>query len=84
MQGMPFEMQLTQPLAETFHCGGVAPNIPRAHDMAWAALGESLGDDPPRAWKMGEMTHAFSTEPPGVAFTAIFLRNPEYGMEDES
>jgi hypothetical protein len=83
MNGMPFEMQLTQPLAETFHAAGVAPNVLAAHNMAWDALTSSLGDDPVEAWKLGEITHAYSTEPPGVAFTATFLRNPEYTNDEE-
>ena len=78
MQGMPFEMQLTQPLAETFVCSGVAPNVLGAHNMAWDALTSSLGGDPIAAWKLGEIMHAYSTEPPGVAFSATFLRNPEF------
>jgi hypothetical protein len=27
MNGMPFEMQLTQPLAETFHAAGVSRRL---------------------------------------------------------
>lgn len=81
MQGMPFEMQLTQPLAESFHVSGVAPNVLAAHNMAWDGLTSSLGSDPVAAWKLGEITHAFSTDPRGVAFTAIFLRNPEFEQQ---
>ena len=83
MNGMPFDMVLTQPLAETFGCGGLAPNIPAAHNLAWDALEASLGGDPGAAWTLKTMEHEFvpSAERPGVQFRATFARNPEYDGE---
>jgi hypothetical protein len=46
MNGMPFDMVLSQPLAETFGAQGFAPNIAAAHNMSWDALKTALGEDP--------------------------------------
>jgi hypothetical protein len=77
---MPFEMQLTQPLAETFQCGGMAQDTPTAKVMAWNALEASIGFDDVEAWKMSGVDHVHvpSAEAPGVQFVATFIRNPEH------
>lgn len=90
MQGMPFDMILTQPLAETFSCGGRAANVLMAHTMAWNALTAVLGTDPVEAWMLKGMQHQYDPGPAGsavevgVAFAAEFVRNPEYYPEEAS
>ena len=83
MQNMPFEMILSQPLAETFQCGGVAPNVLAAHNLAWDALNGVLAGDPVEAWALKAMQHTYvaHAEAPGVQFIAEFVRNPEYEAE---
>ena len=80
MNGMPFDMVLAQPLAETFKCGGNAIDVGSAHNMAWNALTSSLGADPIEAWTLKVMEHVYDPNPaaPGVQFIAEFVRNPEY------
>lgn len=88
MNGMPFDMVLAQPLAETFQCGGRAPNILASHSLAWDALSASLGGDPVEAWSLKVMQHQYDPGAPGsgaekgVAFAAEFVRNPEYDGGD--
>jgi hypothetical protein len=80
MNGMPFDMVLSQPLAETFQAGGVAPNILAAHNLAWDALNSMLGGDPAEAWALKGMQHTYYPNPttPGVQFIAEFVRDPEF------
>lgn len=78
MNGMPFDMILAQPLAETFMVSGIAPNVLAAHTLAWEGLEQYLSTDPLAAWQLKVMQHVLSTQPPGVAFQAEFARNPEY------
>ena len=81
MNGMPFDMVLSQPLAETFGAQGFAPNIASAHDMAWSALTTALGNDTADlpAWSLKVMRHGYSPEGQGgVNFSAEFARNPEF------
>jgi len=40
-----------------------------------------LGTDPAEAWHLRSMQHGLSTDPKGVAFTAEFARDPNYGVE---
>lgn len=72
---------LSKPLAETFTAQGMAPNVIVAHNYAWLALEDCLGDDPVRAWQLKGMQHVHSTDPKGVVFTAEFAREPNYEPE---
>ncbi len=79
MNGMPFDMVLAQPLAETFECGGMAPGIHGAHTLAWDALESILGSDDASAWALKRMQHTYVAhqDAPGVQFIAEFVRRPD-------
>lgn len=86
MNGMPFDMVLAQPLAETFQAGGVAPNVDEAHNLAWQALGAMVTQADLPAWSLKVMQHTYFPNPttPGVQFVAEFARNPEYDQGEEA
>lgn len=79
MNGMPFDMLLNQPVAETFQAGGLAPNVLAAHDLAWQALSAMVEEADMPAWTLKVIEHTYYPNPtaPGVQFTATFVRHPD-------
>ena len=71
---------------ETFDCEGATPDVLAAHNLAWQALTNVLGDDPIAAWSLKVMQHVYVPEGPGqrscVKFHAQFSRNAEFEPDE--
>lgn len=69
--------ELADHQGERFLATGEAADVVQADEAAWSALRSKLGRDPLNAWQLTQMTHTFMGEDEPVAWTAIFVRDPD-------